>query len=69
LTAVFVVGETGTAKTSTVVHSGLDPELLAGQVYRDKDLIPTRAANIWYAHGAVLVEAAGKIVNETGGWA
>ena len=35
LPAIFVIGEPGSTKTSTVVHSGLEAELLAGQVYQD----------------------------------
>src|SRR5689334_18646017 len=35
LPAIFLIGEPGSTKTSTVVHSGLDPELLAGQVYQE----------------------------------
>ena len=68
LPAVFLIGEPGTAKTSTMVNSGLDPELLAGQVYHDRNLIPTREANIWYAQKALFVEAAGKSVAEPGTW-
>src|SRR5260370_25972667 len=33
LPIVFLLGEPNSAKTSTVLHSGLDPELLAGDVY------------------------------------
>jgi type VI secretion system protein ImpL len=69
LPVVFVIGETGVAKTTTVIHSGLEPELLAGQVYQDTDLIPTQCANIWYAQRAVLVEGAGNTVAEQGTWA
>src|SRR5579883_1642475 len=29
----FVVGDQGATKTSVMLHSGLEPELLAGQVY------------------------------------
>src|SRR5579863_1786146 len=41
----FLVGETGAAKTSLMVHSGADPDLLAGQVYQDANLVPTRPVN------------------------
>src|SRR5271166_1879627 len=34
---VFVVGESKSAKTSTILHSGLDAELLAGHVYQDSN--------------------------------
>ncbi|MGA8202337.1 MAG: hypothetical protein WB814_19870, partial [Candidatus Sulfotelmatobacter sp.] len=33
LPLVFVLGDTGATKTTTVIHSALDPELLAGHVY------------------------------------
>jgi type VI secretion system protein ImpL len=69
LPAIFLIGETSSAKTTTLVNSGLDPELLAGQVYHDKDLIPTRALNLWYAHGTIFAEAAGNSVAEAGKWA
>ena len=69
LPAVFLIGGPGAAKTSIMVNSGLDPELLAGQVYHDRNLIPTREANIWYARKAIFVEAAGKSVSEQGTWA
>ena len=32
LPVYILLGETGSAKTSVMLHSGLDPELLAGQV-------------------------------------
>src|SRR5437763_5178268 len=38
---IFLVGESGAAKTSILVHSGLEPELLAGQVYQDNNIVPT----------------------------
>ena len=67
--AVFVMGDTGASKTSVMVSSGLDPELLAGHVYQETSIIPTRGANVWFAKNAVFVEAAGSSVNEPGVWA
>ncbi len=69
LPAIFLIGEQGTAKTTTMVHSGVEPELLSGQVYHDKDLIPTRSLNLWYAQGTIFAEAAGRSVAEPGTWA
>src|ERR1017187_2695960 len=42
----FLAGDTGSTKTSIMVNAGLEPELLAGLVYRDNTLaMPmTRAA-------------------------
>lgn len=48
LPLVFLLGDSGSTKTTILVHSALDPELLAGQVYRDADVIPTATANLWY---------------------
>ncbi len=67
LPAVFLMGDSATAKTSTLVHSGFDTELLAGQVYEDKNIVPTRSANVWYARNTVFIEANSKWA-ETGVW-
>jgi len=64
----FLVGETGAAKTSLFVHSGVEPDLLAGQVYQDANLVPTRPVNIWLAHKSVFVEAGGRLLTEPGRW-
>jgi len=69
LPVVFVIGEPGSTKTSTLLNSGLDPELLAGNVYQDNAVAPTRVANIWFARGMVFVEAGGKLLSEPGRWA
>src|ERR1035438_9765896 len=45
----FLVGDTGSTKTSVMLNAGLEPELLAGLVYRDNNLVPTRTANLWFA--------------------
>jgi type VI secretion system protein ImpL len=55
LPVVFVIGEPGSTKTSTLLNSGLDPELLAGNVYQDNAVAPTRVANFWFARGMVFV--------------
>ncbi len=68
LPLVFVIGEAGSTKTSTILHSGLDPELLAGCVYQDAAVVSTRLANIWFARGMVFVEAGGKLLSEPGRW-
>lgn len=65
---IFVLGETGSTKTSTVVHSGLEPELLAGQVYQNNNITATRGANLWFARKAVLAEAGGKLLGEPALW-
>ena len=68
LPMVFVIGDAGSTKTSTILHSGLDPELLAGSVYQDTTVVPTRLANIWFARGMIFVEAGGKLLAEPQRW-
>jgi type VI secretion system protein ImpL len=64
LSCLLIVGEERSAKTSIAVHSGLEPELVAGQVFRDRDIIPTRGVNIWYARKNVLIEAGGPLLSD-----
>lgn len=68
LPTVFVLGETGSGKTSAVDQSGLDAELLAGQVYQEASLVPTRVANIWFARKTVFVEAGGPLMDDPASW-
>lgn len=68
LPMIFVVGDKSTAKTSTILNSGLDAELLAGQVYQDNVVAPTRAANIFFARGTVFVEAGGALMANPQSW-
>ncbi len=68
LPVVFVIGDRGTAKTSTILNSGLEPELLAGQVYQDNQVAPTRAANIWLSRTTAFVEAGGQLLGEPSNW-
>ena len=68
LPAIFVLGDTGSGKTSTVLNSGLDPELLAGQIYQEGNVVPTAAVNLWFARKSVFVEAAGKIAADPKPW-
>ena len=64
----FLVGDPASAKTTTVIHSALDAELLAGQVYQDSAVIPTRIANFWYTRQAVFVDPAGGIFSQPDFW-
>ncbi len=69
LPVILVMGPTGSAKTSTMIHSGLEPELLAGQVYQETAIVPTRAINIWFAARTLFVEAGGRLLADAGRWA
>lgn len=57
LPLLYLLGEANSAKTTTLIKSGLDPELLAGQVYRDQDVVATPVVNLWYANSCAFVEA------------
>lgn len=68
LPAILLIGETGSAKTTTMVQSGSEPESLAGQVYEENNILPTPAANFWFAHHTVFVEMAGKLLGDSDSW-
>jgi type VI secretion system protein ImpL len=66
LPVFLVAGPSGAGKTSAVEHSGLNPELLAGQVYQGSAVLPTRDLNIWLAGGAIFIEIAQSIAGDEG---
>ncbi len=68
LPLVFVLGDSGSTKTTALIHSALDPELLAGQVYRDNEVLPTSSANIWYTRQAIFVDPAGSMMAQADRW-
>jgi type VI secretion system protein ImpL len=68
LPVVFLIGEGGSAKTSVFIQSGLEPELLAGQVYQENQVAPTRPVNLWLAKQIIFVEAGGRLLAEPGRW-
>ncbi len=65
----LVMGETGSAKTTVVMQSGLEPELLAGQTGQDKVPVPTRTANFWYTRQCIFAEAGGSMLQDRPRWA
>ena len=64
LPAIILLGEASSTKTTTMLHSGLEPELLAGQIYEHGNVTSTRTANLWYSHQTIFVEASGKLLND-----
>lgn len=69
LPVLFVTGDTGATKTTVLMHSGMEPELLSGHVYsQDNSIVPTRAANFWFARNAVFAEAGGAVWADAAGW-
>ncbi len=68
LPILLVVGPEGSAKTTSVVYSGLGPELLAGSVFREQAIAPTNGINLWYAQSSIIVEAGGSLLNDAPTW-
>ena len=68
LPLIYVIGDENSAKTQTVLQSGLDPELLAGNVYQDGQIVPTQLANLWLAGDYVLAEAGGALLRQPPLW-
>jgi type VI secretion system protein ImpL len=68
LPLIFIAGDPGSAKTTTILHSALDPELLAGQVYQENTVVPTRVANFWYTRQAVFVDGGGGLFSQPDLW-
>ncbi|HLX46007.1 MAG TPA: type VI secretion system membrane subunit TssM [Bryobacteraceae bacterium] len=68
---LFLIGGLeGSGKTSTFLKSGLEPELLAGQVFRDSAIVPTRLANLWFAEDCLFAELSGSAFSgDAGRWA
>jgi len=68
LPLILVTGPAGAAKTTVVTRSGMEPELLAGEVYRGDAVVPTQALNVWFAQNHLVVEAGGRIASDAGRW-
>lgn len=69
LPVLLLAGPTGSTKTTVLEHSGLDPELLAGEVRRGDSIVPTEAVNLWYGDQTVFVEAGGGVLDAPDRWA
>lgn len=54
---LYILGEQGSAKTTQVMRSGLDQELLAGILPREGEAAPTPVLNVWFTPQAVIIEA------------
>ena len=61
LPLTLLIGPTGSGKTATLVNSGLEPHLLAGETQTDGPYLPSKLANFWIARQNLFVEIAGAI--------
>lgn len=68
LPAIFLLGKAGSAKTSILVNSGINAELLAGRIYEENAIASTRSTNLWFGQGVVFVEAGGPLLSDAGLW-
>ena len=68
LPAVLMLGDARSAKTTSVLRSGLDPELLAGQAFADDSVTSTRTANIWLARKTLLLDPGSALLEDVAGW-
>jgi type VI secretion system protein ImpL len=57
LPLLYLLGEAGSAKTTIVLRSGLDPELIAGSAPREGDVSPTPLLNLWFTRQVAILEA------------
>jgi type VI secretion system protein ImpL len=68
LPILLCLGPVGSAKTTTIVRSGLDPDLLAGETLRGDAVVATRSVNLWYSSGVVFLEAGGRLTEDPAEW-
>ena len=65
---ILVTGPSGAAKTTVITRSGVEAELLSGEVYRGETVLPTSEINVWFAHNNLIVEAGGGITEDEARW-
>jgi hypothetical protein len=53
----------GEAPRTGYHRSGINAELLAGEVYRGETVAPTRSVNVWYGRNVAFVEASGAVTS------
>lgn len=66
--ALVLLGPDGSAKTTAVLRSGIEAELLAGEALRGDQPVPTEAVNVWLARGTLFVEAAPAVMADEERW-
>ena len=68
LPVVLVFGPQGSTKTTSIVRSGLEPELLAGEATRGDTVAPTKTANLWFAQNTIFAEAGSAVLAISDTW-
>jgi type VI secretion system protein ImpL len=65
LPLLYILGEQGSAKTTHVMRSGLEAELLAGTLPREGEAAATPVINVWFTSATAIIEA-GEAVRQNG---
>ena len=69
LPIIYVLGEANSAKTSIVLNSGLDSDLLSGQIYREKaEVAATQFVNVLFSGPASVMEVGAPVWKQRGLW-
>jgi type VI secretion system protein ImpL len=55
-------------KTTTMINSALEPELVTGQVYQETNVVSTRLANVFLAKNTLFLDAAGALMGDGERW-
>ena len=61
LPLIYILGQSGAAKTTTILQSGMDAELVAGTASQSADQPPTETLNLWFTGTAALLEVGSTI--------
>ena len=65
LPLLYVLGESGAAKTTSILRSSLDPELLAGTTGQDTSPAATQFLNVWFTRPGALIEIGSSVRQST----
>jgi len=68
LPLVLLVGPRGSTKSTLLARTGLDPELLSGEVLVGDSVLPTEGVNLWYQDGTVYLEVGGTLLSDESRW-
>jgi len=68
LPITLVMGPRGSTKTTLMARTGLEPELLAGEILQGDEVVPTEGVNVWYQDGTVVLEAGGEVLEDPERW-
>ncbi len=66
LPLVLCLGPVGSGKTTVISRSGLDPDLLVGEVQRGEAIVATGLVNAWYRDQTVFLEVGGPLLADAG---